>query len=249
MSARSLAWRRGSSALRRSCARAPRTPPGRLRPTRRASLLGRGVERAPASRVPSPVTKERLASSWPNRSWMRSSITGPSVARAAGGDLDRSDHAAPPHRHQVTELPPIAVRVTEHRAHSLRCPGCGTSTRAHRCPRRSAKAPSDPGCRRRSHCFLCATGSLAAMPPSSAASCLAAKSRPARSMRSASALPAPWPSHTPGCARRSRTHPSSASMRPAGAAPGKSEPCGAQSPTALPPSISPPIAMSVSCRG
>ncbi len=130
MSARSLAWRRGSSALRRSCARAPRTPPGRLRPTRRASLLGRGVERAPASRVPSPVTKERLASSWPNRSWMRIVDHWPERCSGCGQDLDRSDHAAPPHRHQVTELPPIAVRVTEHRAHSLRCPGCGTSTRA-----------------------------------------------------------------------------------------------------------------------
>ncbi len=40
------------------------------------------------------------------------------------------DLAAAPHRHQVMELPPIAVRITEHRAHSVRCSGCGKSTRA-----------------------------------------------------------------------------------------------------------------------
>ena len=35
-----------------------------------------------------------------------------------------------PARHQVEELPPITVRVTEHRAQRLRCPGCGERTRA-----------------------------------------------------------------------------------------------------------------------
>jgi transposase len=38
--------------------------------------------------------------------------------------------AASPQRHQVVELPPIAVRVCEHRLHRLRCPGCGHRTRA-----------------------------------------------------------------------------------------------------------------------
>jgi transposase len=33
-------------------------------------------------------------------------------------------------RHQVSELPVIAVRVTEHRTHRLRCPGCKKRTRA-----------------------------------------------------------------------------------------------------------------------
>jgi transposase len=33
-------------------------------------------------------------------------------------------------RHQVAELPPIAVRVTEHRLHRLRCPVCAAETRA-----------------------------------------------------------------------------------------------------------------------
>ena len=38
--------------------------------------------------------------------------------------------AAPPQRHQVCELPPIAVRVSEHRLHRLRCPVCAAETRA-----------------------------------------------------------------------------------------------------------------------
>jgi len=33
-------------------------------------------------------------------------------------------------RHQVAELPPIVVIYTEHRAHHLRCPGCGNRTAA-----------------------------------------------------------------------------------------------------------------------
>jgi transposase len=40
--------------------------------------------------------------------------------------LDAAERA----RHQVAELPPIAVRVTEHRLHRLRCPVCAAETRA-----------------------------------------------------------------------------------------------------------------------
>src|SRR5450756_873228 len=38
--------------------------------------------------------------------------------------------AAAPQRHQVCELPPIAVWVSEHRLHRLRCPACAAETRA-----------------------------------------------------------------------------------------------------------------------
>jgi transposase len=38
--------------------------------------------------------------------------------------------AAEPWRHQLAELPPIAVRVTEHRLHAVCCPGCAAPTRA-----------------------------------------------------------------------------------------------------------------------
>ena len=44
-------------------------------------------------------------------------------------DDERVD-AAPPQRHQVAELPPIAVTVSEHRLHRVACPGCGRETRA-----------------------------------------------------------------------------------------------------------------------
>jgi transposase len=42
---------------------------------------------------------------------------------------ERVDVAAV-HRHQVAELPPIAVTVSEHRLHRLRCPACAAETRA-----------------------------------------------------------------------------------------------------------------------
>jgi transposase len=45
------------------------------------------------------------------------------------GEDDRVDAAAA-QRHQVSELPPVAVTVTEHRLHRLRCPACAAETRA-----------------------------------------------------------------------------------------------------------------------
>lgn len=43
---------------------------------------------------------------------------------------DGDEEAGDPARHQVTELPEIAVEVTEHRLHRRRCPDCGKATRA-----------------------------------------------------------------------------------------------------------------------
>jgi transposase len=40
------------------------------------------------------------------------------------------DGVGEPARHQVSELPEIAVKVTEHRLQRRRCPDCGTATRA-----------------------------------------------------------------------------------------------------------------------
>ncbi len=47
----------------------------------------------------------------------------------AFGEDERIDAAAS-QRHQVAELPPIAVTLTEHRLHRLRCPACAAETRA-----------------------------------------------------------------------------------------------------------------------
>ena len=45
------------------------------------------------------------------------------------GESERIDAAAP-QRHQVCELPPLAVTLSEHRLHRLRCPACAACTRA-----------------------------------------------------------------------------------------------------------------------
>ncbi len=63
---------------------------------------------------------DRVVEHWPERC--------DGCARLFGED-ERVD-AAVPQRHQVCELPPIAVTVTEHRLHRLRCPACAAETRA-----------------------------------------------------------------------------------------------------------------------
>jgi transposase len=42
--------------------------------------------------------------------------------------------ASEPARHQVAELPPLAILLTEHRLHRLRCPDCGLTARAELSP-------------------------------------------------------------------------------------------------------------------
>src|SRR5712692_10033774 len=63
---------------------------------------------------------DELVEHWPERCH--------ACAHAFGAD-ERIDAAAP-QRHQVAELPPIAVTLTEHRLHRLRCPACAAETRA-----------------------------------------------------------------------------------------------------------------------
>ncbi|MEX2612579.1 MAG: IS66 family transposase [Gaiellaceae bacterium] len=58
------------------------------------------------------------------------------------GEPERVD-AAEPWRHQVAELPTIAVRVSEHRLHGVRCPECATRTRAE-LPRDVPRSPFGP---------------------------------------------------------------------------------------------------------
>ena len=52
-----------------------------------------------------------------------------------------------PHRHQVTESPPVKPVVTEYQLHRLVCPVCGEGP-GQRCPRESQQGDSAPGCRR-----------------------------------------------------------------------------------------------------
>jgi transposase len=67
-----------------------------------------------------PEQVDEIVEHWPERCQ--------SCARSFE-ELERVD-AAEPWRHQVAELPPIAVRVTEHRLHDLSCPECAARTRA-----------------------------------------------------------------------------------------------------------------------
>lgn len=55
----------------------------------------------------------------------------PERCAGCGGDLagGKAEAVGKPHRRQVAELPPIAVRMIEHRAHALHCE-CGHRTRA-----------------------------------------------------------------------------------------------------------------------
>ena len=74
---------------------------------------GKGRKLLPAEAV------DRVVDHWPGRC-------------GCGHRFDEGEGevAGKPARHQVTELPEIAVEVTEHRLHRRRCPGCGERTRA-----------------------------------------------------------------------------------------------------------------------
>lgn len=52
----------------------------------------------------------------------------PCACRRCGGALQGDD--ADPYRHQVTDIPKVVASVVEYRLHTLRCGGCGTTTRA-----------------------------------------------------------------------------------------------------------------------
>jgi transposase len=54
----------------------------------------------------------------------------PERCRGCGYSLAGQPARGPIRRHQVAELPEIAVRVTEHRLARRRCPGCGALTQA-----------------------------------------------------------------------------------------------------------------------
>ncbi|MCA1679906.1 MAG: IS66 family transposase [Actinobacteria bacterium] len=98
----------------------PSAPPRPKQPgsgRRRGGQLGHEGSHRPL--LP-PERVDEIVEHWPERC--------PACARVFA-ESDRVD-AAEPARHQVAELPPIAVHVTEHRLHRLRCPACAGETRA-----------------------------------------------------------------------------------------------------------------------
>jgi len=84
------------------------------RPGGQAGHEGRNRRLLPLERV------DELIEHWPERC---------QACARRFSEGERIDSASP-HRHQVSELPPIAVRVSEHRLHRLRCPACAAETRA-----------------------------------------------------------------------------------------------------------------------
>jgi transposase len=71
-------------------------------------------------RLLSPDRVDEIVEYWPARCRSCAHVF------VAGELLD----AVEPRRHQVAELPPIAVRVIEHRLHGVCCPECAVQTRA-----------------------------------------------------------------------------------------------------------------------
>lgn len=95
----------------------PSTPPRQRSPTGRkqgaqAGHEGKGRRLLPISAV------DEIVEHWP-------------TSCDCGHVFGQADRVADgePARHQVEELPVMAVRVTEHQAHRVRCPGCGTRQR------------------------------------------------------------------------------------------------------------------------
>ena len=104
----------------------PSADPPSAPPRPRQARLG------PSGPAPSPATRAEAVPCLRSSGWTRSSITGPSAAARARGPSSEEERieVAAPQRHQVCELPAIAVWVSEHRLHRLRCPACAAETRA-----------------------------------------------------------------------------------------------------------------------
>jgi transposase len=92
----------------------PRTPSSGRRPGGQPGHGGSNRPLLPLERV------DEIVEHWPERC---------RVCAHVFAEEERVG-AAPVQRHQVSELPPIAVAVSEHRLHRLRCPACAAETRA-----------------------------------------------------------------------------------------------------------------------
>src|SRR5438067_5867874 len=92
----------------------PQQPPSGRKPGGQPGHEGRHRRLLPLERV------DELVEHWPER------------CRSCAHVFDEAElvDAAEPWRHQIAELPPIAVTVSEHRLHGVCCPECATATRA-----------------------------------------------------------------------------------------------------------------------
>jgi transposase len=111
----------------------PSAPP---RPGRQGSARGRGGQpghEGKHRRLLPPEQVDEVVEHWPERC---------QVCAHMFAEPELVD-AAEPSRHQVAELPPIAVWVTEHRLHGVCCPECTTPTRAE-LPREAPRSAFGP---------------------------------------------------------------------------------------------------------
>jgi transposase len=98
-------------------------PSAPKRPGREGSSRGRGGQPGHEGRYRRLLPPERVdevVEHWPERCRSCAHVF---------GERELVD-AVEARRHQVAELPPIAVRVTEHRLHGVCCPECAAQTRA-----------------------------------------------------------------------------------------------------------------------
>lgn len=96
-------------------------PPGTARPTAPPSGRRRGGQPGHPGHQRTRVPPARVDAVVEHR---------PAACRRCGHALAGAVAVGEPTRHQVIELPPVRAHVTEHRALTLACPGCGVRTRA-----------------------------------------------------------------------------------------------------------------------
>jgi transposase len=98
----------------------PSAPPRRGRPSSDRTRGGQPGHEGRHRRLLGPERVDEVVEHWPRR------------CRTCAHEFDAQElvDAAEPWRHQVAELPPIAVRVTEHRLRAVCCPECAAQTRA-----------------------------------------------------------------------------------------------------------------------
>ena len=92
----------------------PKKPQSGLSPGGQPGHQGKNRRLVPLEQV------DEIIDHWPER------------CRTCAHPFTENEHvdAATPQRHQVSELPRVAVTLTEHRLHRVRCPQCAAETRA-----------------------------------------------------------------------------------------------------------------------